>query len=270
MNDFLIFYNRIYSGILSIIKLSTKGMIFLKYTESNDSRKKAVNTGLYVIIAVCLVIIGGASWFAITAAKDDQGTTSNPSESNLSEYSTPSTSYNESVMDPPFVSEPMSESVTDQPYESQDTETESSESEAQTQTNVLVFTMPVQGDILKIHSDTELQYSATYGDMRLHTGIDIAASKGTSVSACADGTVTAIELNTTFGNVVTIDHSGGITVKYACIDNIEIKNGDTVKAGDIIGTVSTVPAECADKEHLHLEVLKDGKSVDPLKTLGLE
>jgi len=243
--------------------VTKKGMIFLKYTEQKDSRKSAVNTGLYIIIGLCLLIIGGASWFALSANNDEASPKATPNSSSSSEYSKPDTSYNESVMDPPYVSEPMQESVSDQPYSESSKETEKKQPE------ISVFTMPVQGEVIKNHSDSTLQYSATYGDMRLHTGIDIAAAKGTAVSACANGTVKNIELNTTMGNVITIDHKNGITVKYACIDNIKVKNGDAVSAGDIIGTVSTVPAECADKEHLHLEVFKNEKSVEPLKALGL-
>ena len=238
----------------------------MKYTESTDSRKKAVNTGLYVIIGLCLLVIGGASWFAINASSPKK--TESENSSSKSEYSSPSSSYNESVIDPPFMSEPMAESVKDQPYSSQ-SEPENTPSEEK-KTDVVVFKMPVNGEISKKHSDKELQYSATFGDMRLHTGIDILAEKGTFVSACSDGVVESIELNTTYGNVVTIDHKNGITVKYAGIDNLEVENGDAVKAGDFIGTVGDIPAECMDKPHLHLEVLKNGKSAEPLKTLGLE
>ena len=239
-------------------------MIFLKYTEPSDNRKSAVNTGLYIIIGLCLLIIGGASWFALSAGNDNNDTKSQRQSSSQSEYSAPSTSYNDSVIDPPYISEPMQESVKDQPYSSK-AETSSAETP-----EAVVFSMPIQGEIIKHHSDSELQFSATYSDMRLHTGIDIAAKNGTAVSSCGDGTIKNIELNTTWGNVVTIEHKNGITVKYAGIDNIEVKLGDNVKAGDIIGVVATVPAECADKEHLHLEVYKDGKASDPLKTLGIE
>lgn len=239
-------------------------MIFLKYTEPSDNRKSAVNTGLYIIIGLCLLIIGGASWFALSAGNDNSNTQSKRQNSSKSEYSAPSTSYNESVIDPPYISEPMQESVKDQPYSSK------TETSSEKKTETVAFSMPVQGEIIKHHSDSELQFSATYSDMRLHTGIDIAANNGTSVSACGDGTVKNIELNTTLGNIVTIEHKNRITVKYAGIDNIEVKIGDNVKAGDIIGTVATVPAECADKEHLHLEVYKDAKASDPLKTLGIE
>ena len=233
----------------------------MKYTESSDNRKNAVNTGLYIIIGLCLLVIGGASWFALSATNEEAKP---DTQSSKSEYSAPSTSYNESVVDPPYISEPMQESVKDQPYSSKAEVTEEKKPE------IIVFSMPVQGEVLKPHSQSQLQFSATYSDMRLHTGVDIAAKKGTAVSACGDGTVKNIELNTTFGNVITIEHKNGITAKYASVENIEVEISDNVKAGDIIGTVATVPAECADKEHLHLEVFKNGKAADPLKTLGLE
>lgn len=233
----------------------------MKYTESSDNRKNAVNTGLYIIIGLCLLVIGGASWFALSATNEE---TKPDTQSSKSEYSAPSTSYNESVVDPPYISEPMQESVKDQPYSSKAEVTEEKKPE------IIVFSMPVQGEVLKPHSQSQLQFSATYSDMRLHTGVDIAAKKGTAVSACGDGTVKNIELNTTFGNVITIEHKNGITAKYASVENIEVEISDNVKAGDIIGTVATIPAECADKEHLHLEVFKNGKAADPLKTLGLE
>ena len=79
---------------------------------------------------------------------------------------------------------------------------------------------------------------------------------------------------------ITLDNHSGDSVwstekrrdviKYASIDNLKFKIGDAVKSGDIIGTVGSIPAECEDKEHIHIEVYKDSKPVDPLKALGLE
>ena len=129
--------------------------------------------------------------------------------------------------------------------------------------------MPVQGKVLKDYSGERLQYSATYGDMRLHKGIDIECEKGTAVSAAADGTVLSVINDATFGTVLEIDHKNGIMVKYAALDDVKLKEGDAVKMGDIIGKVGTVPCECNDKSHIHIEVLKDGKQVSPLKALGL-
>lgn len=244
----------------------------MKYTESPENRKNAVNIGLYVIIGVCLLVIGGASFFALSNTGSNEPAPKN--QSSQKEYSEPDTSYNESVVDPPVISEPTDDPVSSEPYSSTEEPSEESsekaESVSDTKYDVTAFSMPVHGEIIKNHSTTELQYSKTYGDMRLHTGIDLKAKNGTAVSACAGGVVENIELNTTMGNVVTIDHKNGITVKYASLENIEIEVGDAVEAGDIIGTVATIPAECMDEEHIHIEVSLSDKPTDPLKALGLE
>lgn len=245
---------------------SKKGMIYLKYTEDSKKSSKAVNTGLYIIIGLCLLIIGGVAWFALSNNEPD--IVPEP-QSSADEYSQPQTSYNESVMEPPAISsEPIADSVSSEPYES--SSSNSSKAEADTKEDVVVFTMPVQGDILKKHSDSELQFSKTYGDMRIHNGIDIKAELGTSISSMGDGVIENIELNTTLGNVITIDHKNGIVIKYAGLDEIGVEKGKSIKSGDIIGTLGTIPAECMDEKHLHIEVFKNGKPVDPLKTLGLE
>lgn len=237
-------------------------MIDLKITESFSDKKTAVNTGLYIIIGLCILIIGGASWFMLSSNSD--GNTSSEPDGQNNEYTSPSTSYNENVVTPPILpSQETADTVSDQPY--------SSESEVvEEKPKAIVFAMPVVGEVIKGHSDTQLQFSKTYGDMRIHQGIDISSKIGTAVSSAADGTVTAIEPNTSIGTVITIDHNNGITIKYASIDNLKFKIGDAVKSGDIIGTVGSIPAECEDKEHIHIEVYKDSKPVDPLKALGLE
>lgn len=240
----------------------------MKYTESPENPKNAVNIGLYVIIGVCLLVIGGASWFALTNSNTSEPTPK--TQSSQKEYSTPSTSYNESVAEPPVISEPTDDSVSSEPYSSEEETSEESESVSDTKYDVTVFSMPVHGEKLKGFSSSELQYSKTYGDMRLHTGIDLKTANGTAVSACADGVVENIELSTTMGNVVTIDHKNGITIKYASLENLEIEIGDSVEAGDIIGTTSTIPAECMDEEHLHIEFYLNNTPQDPLKSLGFE
>lgn len=233
----------------------------MKYTQSYGKRK--LGGGFYIAIALSLLIIGGVAWFALSRSNMENTAPKNSSQPQ--EYNNNTSSYNESdqdIIDEVLPNTDTTENVENEPYSSEEATVE--------QTEILSFTMPVQGEIIKNHSDTELQYSATYGDMRIHSGIDIACEKGTSISACGNGTVTSIELNTTLGNVVTIDHGNGITVKYAAIDNLNVKQGDTVKTGDIIGTAGTVPSECSDKSHIHIEALKDGKSVSPFKALGLE
>lgn len=246
----------------------------MKYSEKIKGRRPKIGTGVYVTAAVCLMIVGGASWFALSNYRGaKQPTVDNASSAK--EYSDISSSYIDS-------SSEKTESVAkEKNTNSENSSAEQTKSQKKTEASnageavsatekqIRVFTMPVQGEILKPYSDSVLQYSKTLGDMRLHTGIDIACDNGTSVSACSDGTVTSVELNGAFGNTVSIDHGDGITVKYSSLDGIKVKTGDNVSAGDIIGAVSSIPAECGDRDHLHLETVKDGIEASPLETLNL-
>lgn len=236
-------------------------MIFLKYTERFSQHKSKLSAGFYVVIACCLLIIGGAAWFALSNYADDTDVTSKAESQRNDVYNNNTSSYNESVTQPSMDTAPVesvAQSVSDEVYSSDP------------QTSQNIFSMPVQGEILKNYSATELQFSETYKDMRLHSGIDIACENGTSISACANGTVLSIEPDASLGNVVTIDHGNGITVKYASLDELSIKQSDSVSVGDIIGKSTTVPCESNDRSHIHIEVFKDGTSVEPLEALGLK
>ena len=237
----------------------------MKYSEYHSKSKFTGSAAFYIVIACCLVAIGGAAWFA--AANISRRDTPSKKESSSS------SSYNSSVFEigsmpeisNPVTTEEAGKAVSDEPYSSGE-ETESTQS---TDTSV-VFSMPVQGEIIKGYSEKVLQYSVTLGDMRIHTGLDIACEEGTSVSAAGNGKVTSVDESSTLGTVMTIEHNGGITTKYASLKDVKLKAGDTVSAGDIIGTVTAVPSECADQSHLHFEAYKNGHAADPLVALGLE
>lgn len=103
----------------------------------------------------------------------------------------------------------------------------------------------------------------------MHEGVDFKAPKGTPVKAAGDGTVTRVyEERWHMGKIIQIDHGNGLTTLYTHLDSQKVAVGDHVTAGQVIATsgasgVSTGP-------HLHFEVQKDGKSIDPLPALGLK
>lgn len=236
----------------------------MKYSEYTSKPKFKGSAAFYIIIACCLLALGGASWFAASSISRRNNDNSTPSE-----LSVPPQSSEIAESKPESsntVSENVGKNVSDEPYSSAESTVSKTESKPQKK----VFTMPVQGDVIKKYSEKELQFSATFGDMRIHTGLDIACADGTAVSACGDGKVLSVEESAFSGNAVTIDHGDGITTKYAALKDIKVKAGDKVTAGDIIGSVTTVPGECADQSHLHLEAYKDGHITEPLKVLGLK
>jgi murein DD-endopeptidase MepM/ murein hydrolase activator NlpD len=132
------------------------------------------------------------------------------------------------------------------------------------ETNPPVFVMPIEGNILKPFSEDTLTYSATYKDMRIHTGVDIAPTVANVIVSAFSGTVIGVDENTNFGTVITIDHGDGIVLSYCGVKNVTVKSGDRVEAQEIIGEIGTVLNESADKPHLHLELMVDGQYKDPL------
>ena len=114
-----------------------------------------------------------------------------------------------------------------------------------------------------------LAYDETMGDWRTHSGIDISAPVGTEVMAVAGGTVASVELDDLMGTTVTIAHADGLESIYANLAEVpSVEAGDEVAVGEVIGaTGTTAAAESARAPHLHLEMRKDGESVDPLDYL---
>ena len=232
----------------------------MKYTQY--SRKRNGSSAFYIVIALCLVLIGVAAWFAFTRIDNnnmqrDASSIESKVESKTDEYKDDFESYIESEPSKPQDNMPNNEiQQNNTPMD----QTASAETE-----KVKAYTMPVNGEILKDFSSTALQYSATYNDMRIHAGVDIACSEGTIVSAAADGIVKEIENSAEYGKTVTIDHGDGLIIKYAGLKNITAEKDTAVKMGDNIGAVSTVPCECSDQSHLHIETFLKGKAISILQ-----
>lgn len=129
----------------------------------------------------------------------------------------------------------------------------------------LVFTWPVKGAIIADFSVEALAYDETMGDWRTHNGLDIAAPLGTQVLAAANGTVSAIRQDDMMGTIVEIDHGEGLVSLYANLAAAPtVSVGDSVRTGDIIGSVGeTAAAESGREAHLHYALLKGGQAMNP-------
>lgn len=104
--------------------------------------------------------------------------------------------------------------------------------------------------------------------VRNHDGVDWAAPTGTPIIAAADGTIALAGAGGGYGNVVYIDHPGGIQTRYAHLDRFAdtTSNGASVRAGDVIGFVGTTGRSTGP--HLHFEVRVNGAAVDPMSFSG--
>ena len=102
--------------------------------------------------------------------------------------------------------------------------------------------------------------------------MDIAAEAGATVRAAADGEVYSVYDDDAMGMTVVIRHQGGYTTRYASLsETVSVNPGDTVTAGQTIGTVgNTALMESAIGDHLHFAVTCDGNPVDPAKFLEMK
>ena len=130
------------------------------------------------------------------------------------------------------------------------------------------FKMPVEGNISMDYAMDKLLYSKTLDEWRVHTGIDISAPRGEAVKAAADGYIKEIKEDPCYGITITLDHENGYKSIYSNLASSSMVSvNQKVKAGDAISSVgNTAIFECMDPPHLHYEVYRDDKLIDP-KTL---
>jgi murein DD-endopeptidase MepM/ murein hydrolase activator NlpD len=121
---------------------------------------------------------------------------------------------------------------------------------------------PVSGAISSIYG---LRRFFNEQERNPHNGLDIAAPEGTDVRAAADGTV--IEAGDFFfsGNMVYIDHGQGLISLYAHLSRIDVKPGDVLRRGEILGAVGQTGRVTG--AHLHFAVMSNGVLFDPIYLL---
>ncbi|MEQ8857371.1 MAG: peptidoglycan DD-metalloendopeptidase family protein [Pseudomonadales bacterium] len=99
------------------------------------------------------------------------------------------------------------------------------------------------------------------GQMAWHAGVDFAGREGSDVVAVASGVVTYAGKRHGYGLMVEINHGDGYVTRYGHHDSVAVATGEIVKKGQAIGTMGTSGRSTGP--HVHFEVLKNGKHVDP-------
>ena len=227
------------------------------------------NKGFYVILAVCILIVAATAIYVTTQNMHFTDTSANdkivPGEANVdqgdeSKAVTGTVGKSEAANQTTAVNTPAKAAVT--------------KPKTTTAAAIIKFIRPVDGPISKdfTRDINTFSESKTLGDIRAHNGLDFKVDKLTNVRAVADGIICLVENN---ANGITIEISHGTTglkTKYSGLSAQglqDISCGLKVKANEIIGKVGDpIQSECEDGAHLHFEVLKNGKSVDPVPYLN--
>ncbi len=103
------------------------------------------------------------------------------------------------------------------------------------------------------------------GERGFHQGLDISTPKGQPIYATADGKVATAGYSGDYGNMVVLEHDFGLSTRYGHMSRFNVKPGDTVRRGDVIGFVGSTGRSTG--AHVHYEVLANGKLINPLQLL---
>jgi murein DD-endopeptidase MepM/ murein hydrolase activator NlpD len=123
---------------------------------------------------------------------------------------------------------------------------------------------PVDGDI-EPASGFGVRMDPFTSSPAMHTGLDLHGETGDPVRATADGKVTTAGWSGGYGRVVDIDHGNGLSTRYGHLSSIDVRVGQSIRTGQIIGKIGSTGRSTGP--HLHYETRVRGEAVDPNKFL---
>ena len=126
------------------------------------------------------------------------------------------------------------------------------------------YRKPVVGEV-EFTSGFGVRSDPFLGRPAMHTGLDFRAQTGDPVRATANGKVSSSGWAGGYGRMVEIDHGNGLATRYGHLSEINVKVGDVIKIGQVIGAVGSTGRSTGP--HLHYETRIDGEAVDPQKFL---
>jgi murein DD-endopeptidase MepM/ murein hydrolase activator NlpD len=120
----------------------------------------------------------------------------------------------------------------------------------------------------------EIDLSSTFGVRvdpflhvaAMHTGLDFRGDPGEAIHATAAGTVISAGWGGGYGKMVEIDHGNGLSTRYGHLSQIDVKVGDEIRIGQVVGRMGSTGRSTGP--HLHYETRIDGEAVDPQKFLN--
>ena len=240
--------------------------------------------GFYIALAVCIVGASAAAWATAARTLDsieennrqivEQGVSGEEKPSWSS--SSASGSAAEVRRDTSGVEKP-SASSSSAPASSSSSKASSASAGAsagqsgQQGSQTFSYMLPLEGGkVLNPYSAGELVKNQTLNVWRTHDAVDLQGEKGAKVLAAGDGEIVAVSNDALWGGIVQIRHPDGYTSSYCGVDFLStLQAGQTVTAGQELGTLGDIPAEISSQPHLHFTLSRDGEALDPALVLPL-
>lgn len=207
-------------------------------------------SGFYLVVAVCVAVIGGMAVLGVTDS--------------LKKPSAGSGTTTTAAADPttrPLPAAGRATSVRDVRTTAATTATAAA-TDAPAGT---LCVLPLTNAVVQRYSEKPV-YWDTLDSWRVHLGADFAGREGDTVKAASDGTVSSVFHDALWGDCITVDHGAGQSSTY-CGVTAACAADTAVRAGDPIGTLSGIPCEQRLGPHLHLEWSVGGEAIDPLSVL---
>lgn len=118
-------------------------------------------------------------------------------------------------------------------------------------------------DLKRVASGFGMRLHPVHKIKKMHTGIDFSAPRGAEIYATGDGIIVKIQYaRNGYGKHVIVDHGFGYQTLYGHMSDYNVRRGQKVKRGDVLGYVGNTGTSTSP--HLHYEVIKDGKKINPI------
>jgi len=213
----------------------------------------------FLIIALCIMLLATAVVWRYTSNPEN-------GQSDLAEN-------NEPNGDIQVHEDPYEDYVQDIIDEFQNAEDDNDEDDGVKPEGTDLKSMKAQlaGEIIREFTLDELVYYEAIGEWRVHKGIDIKPKDTLLIESALAGKVEAVNNSEITATEIIIDHGNNVKTLYSNLVSANVKAGDTVEKGQVIGNVGkTVSIEASDGAHLHFEVIVDGQHINPLDYITIE
>jgi murein DD-endopeptidase MepM/ murein hydrolase activator NlpD len=212
----------------------------------------------FLIIALCIVLLATAVVWRFSSRPEsgtDLAENDNP-DGDVEAHEDPYEDYVQGIIDD---------------FEQAQGDEEGDKEAKEDQLNLKSMNAPLSGELKTEFTMDDLIYYEVIGEWRVHQGIDIKPNDSLLIESALKGKVEAVNNSEITATEIIIDHGNNVKTLYSNLVSANVKAGDTVEKGQVIGNIGkTVSIESADGAHLHFELLVDGKPVNPLDYITIE